>query len=56
VRGWVSKLTPEQARFIEKWAGETLVRMGYPLLSELNAEALLDAEAANHVRDIAVGV
>ena len=47
VRGWVSKLTPAQVRFIEKHAGETLVRMGYPLLSELNPEAPSDPDAAN---------
>src|SRR5581483_4906755 len=38
VRGWLSKLTPEQVRLIEKHAGKTLQRLGYPLSSELAAE------------------
>jgi hypothetical protein len=38
VRGWLSKLTPEQVHRIEKHAGEAMTRMGYPLLSELNQE------------------
>jgi hypothetical protein len=36
VRGWVSKLTPAQVRLIENHAGDALVRLGYPLSSELN--------------------
>jgi hypothetical protein len=47
VRGWLSKLTPEQAFFIEKYAGDAMVRLGYPLLSDLNAEAASRSEAAN---------
>jgi hypothetical protein len=39
VRGWLSKLTPEQVHRIEKHAGEAMLRMGYPFLSELNLEA-----------------
>lgn len=39
VRGWLSKLTPEQIHRIEKHAGEAMVRMGYQLSSELNREA-----------------
>jgi hypothetical protein len=35
VRGWLSKLTPEQVQRIEKHAGEAMKRMGYPFLSEL---------------------
>jgi hypothetical protein len=37
VRGWVSKLTPEQVRLIEKHAGSALVRLGYPLSSQMNS-------------------
>jgi hypothetical protein len=42
VRGWTSKLTPEQVRLIEEHAGPTLKRLGYPLSSELQAEAQLN--------------
>jgi len=38
VRGWVSKLTPEQVALIDKIAGPTLQRLGYPLGSEILAE------------------
>lgn len=38
VRGWVSKLTPEQVARIDKVAGPTLQRLGYPLGSEILAE------------------
>mgnify|MGYP001335435338 CR=1 FL=1 len=38
VRGWLSKLTPEQVHRIEKHAGEAMARMGYPFLSELNVQ------------------
>ena len=38
VRGWVSKLTPEQVALIDKVAGPTLQRLGYPLGSEILAE------------------
>jgi hypothetical protein len=41
VRGWVSKLTPAQVRLIEEHAGSTLLRLGYPLSSELNLEELM---------------
>jgi hypothetical protein len=36
VRGWLSKLTPAQVRLIEEHAGDALVRLVYPLFSELN--------------------
>lgn len=36
VRGWVSKLSPEQVALIEEHAGSTLLRLGYPLSSQLN--------------------
>lgn len=39
VRGWISKLTPEQVHRIEKHAGEAMKRMGYPFLSELQTQA-----------------
>lgn len=35
VRGWVSKLTSEQVRLIDEHAGPTLLRLGYPLGSDL---------------------
>lgn len=38
VRGWVSKLTPEQVALIDQVAGPTLQRLGYPLGSEILAE------------------
>jgi len=38
IRGWVSKLTPEQVALIDKIAGPTLQRLGYPLGSEILAE------------------
>ena len=38
VRGWVSKLTPEQVALIDKVAGPTLQRLGYPLGSEILAD------------------
>jgi hypothetical protein len=38
VRGWVSKLTPEQVALIDRIAGPTLQRLGYPLGSEILAE------------------
>ena len=47
VRGWVSKLTPEQVRLIETHAGSMLARLGYPLSSELNLETTPDFAMAN---------
>ena len=47
VRGWVSKLTPEQVRLIEKHAGTMLGRLGYPLSSELNLETAPDFAMVN---------
>jgi Sulfotransferase domain len=41
VRGWVSKLSPAQVRLIEEHAGSTLLRLGYPLSSELSAEEVM---------------
>lgn len=41
VRGWLSKLTPEQVRLIEEHAGSVLLRLGYPLSSELPTEESL---------------
>jgi hypothetical protein len=43
VRGWVSKLTPGQIRLIDEHAGSVLLRLGYPLGSELAAEEQGDA-------------
>jgi hypothetical protein len=39
VRGWVSHLSPAQVRLIEKHTGSALLRLGYPLSSQLCAEA-----------------
>ncbi|HTS08617.1 MAG TPA: sulfotransferase domain-containing protein [Candidatus Eisenbacteria bacterium] len=38
VRGWVSKLAPAQLQLIEEHAGSTLLRLGYPLSSQLVTE------------------
>lgn len=38
MRGWLSKLTPEQVELIEEHAGSVLLRLGYPLSSELVGE------------------
>ena len=38
VRGWVSQLSPAQVRLIEEHAGSTLLRLGYPLSSQLSAK------------------
>jgi len=38
VRGWVSKLTPEQVSLFEKYAGDALVRLGYPLSADLQTK------------------
>jgi hypothetical protein len=46
VRGWLSKLTPEQVRLIEEHAGGALARLGYPLSSELVAETEHETAAA----------
>jgi hypothetical protein len=59
VRGWLSKLTMEQARRIEQHAGESMKRMGYPFLSELNLpelnqEAASGPDSSNQVSDAAV--
>jgi hypothetical protein len=35
VRGWISKLSSEHVRLIEQHAGDTLVRLGYPLSTQL---------------------
>jgi hypothetical protein len=42
VRGWVAQLSPEQVRLIEEHAGSALLRLGYPLSSQLNAEPAPD--------------
>jgi hypothetical protein len=39
VRGWTSKLTPAQIQLIEEQTGSMLLRLGYPLSSQLNLEA-----------------
>jgi hypothetical protein len=45
VRGWLSKLTPEQVQRIEKYCGEAMRRVGYPFLSELQAEEASQSDA-----------
>jgi hypothetical protein len=49
VRGWVSKLSPAQVRLIEEHAGSALLRLGYPLSSQLNLETGGDSIMANQV-------
>ena len=51
VRGWVSKLSPAQVRLIEEHAGSALLRLGYPLASELRAEEATGAVAINQAGD-----
>jgi hypothetical protein len=41
VRGWLSKLSPAQVRLIEEHAGSALLRLGYPLSSQLSAELVI---------------
>jgi hypothetical protein len=56
VRGWVSKLTPAQVQLIEEHAGSALLRLGYPLSSQLRAEETLESTATNQVNDPALRV
>jgi hypothetical protein len=42
VGGWVAQLSPAQVHLIEEHAGSALLRLGYPLSSQLNAEAAPD--------------
>jgi hypothetical protein len=51
VRGWVSKLSPAQVRLIEEHAGSVLLRLGYPLSSQLSAGEAPSPVAMNQVRD-----
>jgi hypothetical protein len=51
VRGWVSKLSPAQVRLIEEHAGSALLRLGYPLSSQLSAEEAPGRVAMNQVSD-----
>ena len=48
VRGWISKLTPEQVQLIEEHAGSTLLRLGYPLSSQLVTEETPATETTVH--------
>jgi hypothetical protein len=48
VRGWVSKLTPAQVRLIDQHAGSALLRLGYPLSTELSAEEGTNLVTDNH--------
>jgi Sulfotransferase domain len=49
VRGWLSKLSPAQVRLIEEHAGSALLRLGYPLSSQLKAEVAAGANEASDV-------
>ena len=51
VRGWVSKLSPAQVRLIEEHAGSTLLRLGYPLSSELSVESVPGPVAIDQITD-----
>jgi hypothetical protein len=55
VRGWVSKLSPAQVQLIEEHAGSALLRLGYPLSSQLRAETAA-SEAVADVNDSALRV
>ncbi len=48
VRGWLSKLTPDQVRLIEQYAGDTLLRLGYPLSTQLVTEESPIVETTVH--------
>lgn len=41
VRGWLTRLSPAQVALIEKHAGSALLRLGYPLSSQLSREETL---------------
>jgi len=56
VRGWVSKLTPEQVQLIEKHAGNALQRLGYPLSSQLESEYEAVSVAVSEFSDTACRV
>lgn len=56
VRGWVSRLTPAQVQLIEEHAGSVLMRLGYPLSSELAVESTSLAAEANRTSDSVVRV
>jgi hypothetical protein len=56
VRGWVSKLTPAQVQLIEEHAGSALLRLGYPLSSQLRAEETPESTPTNQVNDPALRV
>jgi len=53
VRGWLSKLTPAQIQLIEEHAGSALLRLGYPLSSELSTEEV-SLPVTNQVGDTTV--
>lgn len=53
VRGWLSKLTPAQVHLIEEHAGSALLRLGYPLSSQLEGEA---KDPSDQARDAACRV
>jgi Sulfotransferase domain len=56
VRGWISKLTPEQVHRIEKHAGKAMARMGYPFLSELNVQGAAQPDATERVNEPVLNV
>ena len=51
VRGWVSKLSPAQVRLIEEHAGSMLLRLGYPLSSQLSAVEAQDQVSIKQAAD-----
>lgn len=48
VRGWVSKLSSEQVGLIEQYAGDMLLRLGYPLSTQLVIEKAPVGETTVH--------
>jgi hypothetical protein len=55
VRGWLSKLTPEQVRFIEEHTTSQLLRLGYPLAAQLGAVSA-HTPATSKARDVRYAV
>lgn len=51
VRGWVSQLTPAQVRLVEQHTSSALLRLGYPLSSQLSAETAADPVAISQSSD-----
>jgi hypothetical protein len=53
VRGWVARLSPEQVRLIEEHAGSALLRLGYPLSSQLRVQDIPYTAMLNGTSNVA---